>query len=93
MRGLSILALVAAPLVSAIQLIEPTLNSTLGMGETYSVKWTTVDTDPTTFSIFLVNFVNWPPFYTQLASNVQTSAGEHQVTVPCGLDSSWGYQL
>lgn len=92
MRGLSIFALVA-PLVSAMHFTQPTLNSTLGMGEAYRVKWASVDTDPTTFSIYLVNFANWPPFYTQLASNVQTSAGEHQVTVPCGLDSSWGYQL
>ncbi|GAB1310608.1 Extracellular proline-serine rich protein [Madurella fahalii] len=92
MRGLSIFAFVA-PLVSAMQLIEPTVNSTLRMGETIRAKWTSADTDPTTFSIYLVNFVNWPPFYTQLASNVRTSAGEYQVTVPCGLDSSWGYQF
>jgi hypothetical protein len=86
MRGFSVFALVA-PLVAAIQLTEPTLNSTLVQGETYSVKWTSVDTDPTTFSLFLVDFVNWPPFYTLVASNLQTSAGEVQVRV-CHARSS-----
>lgn len=83
----------AAPLVSAIQFTEPVANATLKRGETYSVKWTSVDTDPTSFSIFLVNFVDWPPFYTQVASDVPTSAGEHQVTVPCDVNGSWGFQL
>ncbi|KAL2137271.1 hypothetical protein VTI74DRAFT_5002 [Chaetomium olivicolor] len=92
MRVLSLLAL-AAPLVSAIQFEEPIANSTLKKGETYSVKWSSVDTDPTTFSIFLVNFVDWPPFYTQVASDVQTSEGEHQVTVPCDVNTSWGFQF
>lgn len=92
MRVLSLFAL-AAPLVSAIQFQEPYANSTLKKGETYSVKWSSVDTDPTVFSIYLVNFVDWPPFYTQVASDVPTSEGEHEVTVPCDVNSSWGFQL
>ncbi|KAH6853978.1 Ser-Thr-rich glycosyl-phosphatidyl-inositol-anchored membrane family-domain-containing protein [Chaetomium sp. MPI-CAGE-AT-0009] len=92
MRVLSLFAL-AAPLVSAIQFQEPVANSTLKKGDTYSVKWSSVDTDPTVFSIYLVNFVDWPPFYTQVASDVQTSEGEHQVTVPCDVNSSWGFQF
>ncbi|KAH6650516.1 Ser-Thr-rich glycosyl-phosphatidyl-inositol-anchored membrane family-domain-containing protein [Chaetomium tenue] len=92
MRVLSLFAF-AAPLVSAIQFQEPFANSTLKKGETYSVKWSSVDTDPTVFSIFLVNFVDWPPFYTQVASDVPTSEGEHQVTVPCDVNSSWGFQF
>jgi hypothetical protein len=92
MRVLSLFAL-AAPLVSAIEFLEPVTNSTLKKGQTYSVKWSSVDTDPTTFSIFLVNFVDWPPFYTQVASDVQTTEDEHQVTVPCDVNTSWGFQL
>lgn len=34
-----------------------------------------------------------PPFYTQVASDVQTSAGEQEVTVPCDVNTSWGFQL
>src|SRR5690242_18479534 len=45
MRVLPLFAL-AAPLVSAIQFLEPIANSTLKRGNTYSVKWSSVDTDP-----------------------------------------------
>ncbi|KAK4098605.1 hypothetical protein N658DRAFT_431786 [Parathielavia hyrcaniae] len=92
MRVLSLFAL-AAPLVAAIEFLEPVANSTLKKGDTYSIKWSSVDTDPTVFSLFLVNFVDWPPFYTQVASDVETSEGEHEVTVPCDVDSSWGFQF
>jgi hypothetical protein len=92
MRAFTLLAL-AAPLVSAIEFTSPAYNSTLEKGQSYSVKWDSVDTDPTTFSIYLVNFVDWPPFYTQLASDVETSTGEYEVTVPCDVSSSWGFQL
>ncbi|KAK3990003.1 Ser-Thr-rich glycosyl-phosphatidyl-inositol-anchored membrane family-domain-containing protein [Cladorrhinum sp. PSN332] len=92
MRVLSFLALVA-PLVSAVQFKEPFSNSTLAKGQSYSVKWSSVDTDPSTFSLYLVNFVNWPPFYTQLASDISTTDGSFGVTLPCALDNSWGYQF
>ncbi|KAK4231130.1 Ser-Thr-rich glycosyl-phosphatidyl-inositol-anchored membrane family-domain-containing protein [Podospora fimiseda] len=94
MRVLSFLPLTAAaPLVSAIQFQEPFSNSTLSKGQSYSVKWSSVDTDPSTFSLYLVNFVNWPPFYTQIASDVSTGDGSLDVTIPCAVDNSWGYQF
>lgn len=92
MRVLSLLAL-AAPLVAAIEFVEPAANSTLTKGDTVALSWSTVDTDPSVFSIYLVNFVNWPPLYTPLAYDVETSAGEYEVTLPCGIDNSWGYQI
>ncbi|ORY69114.1 Ser-Thr-rich glycosyl-phosphatidyl-inositol-anchored membrane family-domain-containing protein, partial [Pseudomassariella vexata] len=92
MQFLSYLAL-AAPIVSAIQFTSPTINSTLVKGAEYDVTWSTVDTDPTAFSIYLVNFVNWPPFYQQVAADVDTSLGEYSITVPCGVDTSYGFQL
>ncbi|VBB71852.1 Putative protein of unknown function [Podospora comata] len=95
MRVLSLFSLAAAalPLASAIQFTSPAGNSTLSKGNSYKVKWDSVDTDPSTFSIYLVNFVNWPPFYTQLAGGVSTESGEYEVTVPCLVDASWGYQF
>lgn len=62
MRFLSLFA-VAAPLVAAIEFTSPAANSTLTKGSTYDLTWTSVDTDPEKFSIYLVNFVDWPPFY------------------------------
>ena len=95
MRVLSFVSavLAASPLVSAIKFEAPSANSTLSKGLSYSVKWSSVDTDPTIFSLYLVNFVNWPPFYTEIASNISTSSGALDVTIPCAVDNSWGYQL
>ncbi|KUI59152.1 Serine/threonine-rich protein adg2 [Cytospora mali] len=92
MRFLSLVAL-AAPLVSAIQFTNPAANSTLTKGSVFDLQWSSVDTDPTAFSVYLVNFVNWPPFYTPLAVDVETSAGEASVRVPCDVDSSYGFQF
>ncbi|KAK1757809.1 Ser-Thr-rich glycosyl-phosphatidyl-inositol-anchored membrane family-domain-containing protein [Echria macrotheca] len=92
MRVLSLVAF-AASLASAVQFTSPTANSTLTKGDEFELSWSTVDTDPTTFSIYLVNFVNWPPLYTPLAFNVETAAGAASVKVPCSVDNSWGYQL
>ncbi|KAK3329979.1 Ser-Thr-rich glycosyl-phosphatidyl-inositol-anchored membrane family-domain-containing protein [Apodospora peruviana] len=92
MRFFQLLAL-AAPLVSAIEFTSPAANATLSKGEVYDLSWTTVDTDPSTFSIYLVNFFNWPPSYTPVAMDVETAAGAASVTVPCSVDSSWGFQF
>lgn len=92
MRVLALAAL-AAPLVSALQFTDPVANATLHKGETFDLKWSTVDTDPTDFSVYLVNFVNWPPYYTPLAYNIEPSSGELSVTIPCDIDSSYGWQL
>lgn len=91
-RAFSLLAL-AAPLVSAIQFTSPELNSTLSKGEKYTLTWETVDTDPSVFSVYLVNFVDWPPSYTGLAYDLETAAGEAEITVPCSTPSSYGFQL
>lgn len=94
MKFLSFLAAaVAVPLASAIQLTSPVTNSTITKGSDMQVTWTSVDTDPSLFSIYLVNFVTWPPFYTQLASDVDTSLGAYSVHVPCDVSASYGFQV
>jgi len=64
------------------------------------VDWTSVDTDPTTLSIYLVNFVQWPPLTFLLAEDgtskncsklmisVPTSDGMAHVRIPCNVDST-----
>ncbi|KAB5578729.1 Ser-Thr-rich glycosyl-phosphatidyl-inositol-anchored membrane family-domain-containing protein [Coniochaeta sp. 2T2.1] len=92
MRVLSLLALASG--VAAVQFTSPTANSTLTKGSNVEVTWSSVDTDAESFSIFLVNFKNWPPFYQQLTSGeVETSAGSASVRIPCDIDSSYGYQF
>ncbi|KAK2608303.1 hypothetical protein N8I77_006921 [Diaporthe amygdali] len=92
MHFLSLLAL-AAPLASAIQFSNPAVNSTLTRGSTFDLQWSSVDTDPESFSVYLVNFVNWPPFYTPVAYDVDATTGETSVQVPCDVDPSYGFQF
>lgn len=92
MQFLSLLAL-AAPLASAIQFTNPAVNSTLTRGSTFDLQWSTVDTDPEAFSVYLVNFVNWPPYYAPVSFGVDSTTGETSVRVPCDVNPSYGYQL
>ncbi|KAK6218429.1 extracellular proline-serine rich protein [Colletotrichum tabaci] len=93
MRFFAVALALAAPLVSAIEFTSPSLNSTVTKGSSYELTWNTVDTDPSVFSIFLVNFVNWPPSYTLLAQDIETAAGAASVKVPCSALNSYGYQF
>jgi hypothetical protein len=94
MRFLSILSLAAlAPLASAILFTSPAENSTITKGSNVDLTWSTVDTDPTTFSILLVNFVDFPPSFVFLAENVASNAGAATVRVPCSTPSSFGFQF
>ncbi|GKT46118.1 uncharacterized protein ColSpa_06299 [Colletotrichum spaethianum] len=93
MRFFAVALALAAPLVSAIEFTSPSLNSTVTKGSSYELTWNTVDTDPSAFSIFLVNFVNWPPSYTLLAQDIETAAGAVSVEVPCSTLNSYGYQF
>lgn len=92
MRFLQVLAL-GAQLAAAISFSDPAENATLTRGATFDLTWSSVDTDPTAFSVYLVNFVNWPPFYTALDLGLETSAGAASVRIPCDVDDSYGYQL
>lgn len=92
MRVLQLLAL-GAPLAAAIAFSDPAENATLTRGATFDLSWTSVDTDPTAFSVYLVNFVNWPPYYQAVDFDLDTSTGEASVRVPCDVDDAYGYQL
>jgi hypothetical protein len=78
---------------TAIEITSPAANSTLAAGSTVTVEWTSVDTDPTNFSLYLWNFVSWPPSYVPLALNVPTSDLFYSVQIPCDTNPEWGYQI
>jgi hypothetical protein len=80
-------------LVAAIQITSPAANSTYTAGSTITIKWTSVDTDPPNFSLYLWNFVSWPPSYVPLATNVPTSDLLYSVQIPCATNPEWGYQI
>ncbi|KAL2784094.1 Ser-Thr-rich glycosyl-phosphatidyl-inositol-anchored membrane family-domain-containing protein [Aspergillus keveii] len=86
-------ALLLSSLAAAISITEPSENSTYAAGSKVTVKWSTVDTDPSTFSLFLWNFVSWPPTYVPLAYDIPTTDESHTVQIPCDTNPEWGYQL
>jgi hypothetical protein len=92
MQPLLLLALVAR-LVLALQLTAPGGSAILSKGQTVTVSWNSVTTDPTSFGLFLVNYVTYPPLAIEVASDVQTSAGSIQVTIPCDIRTDSGFQM
>ncbi|KAK2749185.1 hypothetical protein FQN57_006800 [Myotisia sp. PD_48] len=84
---------IIASIASAIEIIHPNAHSTLAAGEVTKVKWTHVDEDPKTLSLYLVNFVDWPPSYVKLARDVHTDKDRRKVKIPCDTRPSHGYQI
>lgn len=89
----TIAALVAC--ASAYTVLTPSVNSTIAKGSAIDVKWSSVDTDASTFSIYLVNFqtAHWPPTVLSLAQNVNRDDGVASVRIPCSVSSDYGWQL
>ncbi|CDM31813.1 Cell wall beta-glucan synthesis [Penicillium roqueforti FM164] len=93
MRFVISLVVSLASLVAAIEITSPAANTTYAAGSTVNVEWTSVDTDPTNFSLYLWNFVSWPPSYVPLAIDVPTSDLSYSVQIPCETTPDWGYQI
>ncbi len=91
MRVPSLLVL-AAPLASAILISAPFEGAIAGKGSQLHVAWSSVVTDPTDFSLYLWNFVDYPPFYQKLAT-VATADGQATVNIPCNILDSSGWQM
>ncbi|KAL4767586.1 Ser-Thr-rich glycosyl-phosphatidyl-inositol-anchored membrane family-domain-containing protein [Aspergillus nidulans var. acristatus] len=89
----TVFAILFDSLVTAISITEPTANSTYAAGSTITVNWNTVDTDPSYFSLYLWNFVSWPPSYVALAIDIPTADESYSVQIPCDTNPEWGYQL
>lgn len=89
--SLSIISLVIS-WASAIQFTDPVAGSTLSRGSNFQLNWTSVDTDPNSFSVYLWNFKYYPPFYAYLKT-VNTADQTTTVTVPCDVAGLDGYQL
>ncbi|KAJ5153574.1 uncharacterized protein N7500_009013 [Penicillium coprophilum] len=93
MRAVIPLIVSLASLVAAIEITNPAANTTYAAGSTVNVEWTSVDTDPSHFSLYLWNFVSWPPSYVPLAIDVPTSDLSYSVQIPCDTIPDWGYQI
>ncbi|KAG2107837.1 hypothetical protein BD769DRAFT_123970 [Suillus cothurnatus] len=71
------LATFAAPLVSALTLNAPT---TASVGDLVNVTWEATTSDPSSFSLYMVNTIFHNTF--AIANNVQTSAGLYTLVLP-----------
>ena len=86
-------AAIIPTLVQGIAFTSPTSTDDLTKGSDITATWTYVDTDPEIFSLYIWNFVAWPPYYEGLAYGIDTTAGEVTVRIPCHIDNGEGWQL
>ena len=91
---------ISSPLAQAIRFTYPkpaedaySVNLSFQTGDTVDVTWDTVPTDPEKFSLYLWEFVNYPPAYELVAYNVETDAGRASFKVPCHIKASSNWQL
>lgn len=93
-KTISVAAAAIIPtLVQGISFTSPVSSDVVTKGSEITAKWTSVDTDPEDFSLYIWNFVAWPPYYEGLAYGIDTSAGEFTVRIPCHVDNGEGWQL
>lgn len=91
---------VLSPLAQAIRFSYPTsadnahhVDLSIVKGDTVNVTWDTVPTDPKKFSLYLWEFVAYPPAYELVAYNIDTEAKQATFKVPCHIKSSSDWQL
>ncbi|KUL90881.1 hypothetical protein ZTR_00948 [Talaromyces verruculosus] len=70
-------ALLLAASASALQVTSPSRGDKLDLNVSNEVTWDSVESDPTSFDIQLVNEHVNPPVIKTIATNVQTSAGSY----------------
>jgi hypothetical protein len=69
----------ADPVATALQVTSPAKGSSLDLSKSNTIKWNSVNTDPSSFSIELVNMAVSPPVTIKVASDVKTSTGSFTV--------------
>lgn len=82
--------------LSAIQITSPTKDSNWNLKEANTVTWTSVDTDPSSFSVALTNNnANCAPtgFSQPISQNVSTASGHFEVPPQSSVKSCGGYKI
>ncbi|PWY72967.1 hypothetical protein BO70DRAFT_389274 [Aspergillus heteromorphus CBS 117.55] len=82
-----------AAFVGALNVTSPTKGEDVDLSKSFTVTWTSVDTDPTSFNIYLVNNAIYPSVDTKLASDVETSKGSYTISSVSGVTDGDGYQI
>ncbi|KAK7697336.1 hypothetical protein SLS64_013634 [Diaporthe eres] len=91
---------ISSPPAQALRFSYPTpadnahsVDLSIVKGDTLNVTWDTVSTDPKKFSLYLWEFVAYPPAYELVAYNVDTEVKQATFKVPCNIKSSPDWQL
>ncbi|PWY78322.1 threonine rich protein [Aspergillus heteromorphus CBS 117.55] len=87
---ISIMAFAASAL--ALTITQPRTNDQVDFSKPYTIKWTTAGSDPTEFSLVLVN-MNSQPSVSKNIGNVKTSANEYTINKITGIPVAFGYQF
>jgi len=89
----SVLAFAASTM--AITITSPAMNALVPISQSFPVTWTTVNTDPTSVSIVLVNNAISPGVNIPIASNIPTSQGTFTITPSqiSAAKAAAGYQV
>ncbi|KAL4862850.1 Ser-Thr-rich glycosyl-phosphatidyl-inositol-anchored membrane family-domain-containing protein [Aspergillus spectabilis] len=79
--------------VGALSVTEPKKNVEINPSDSFTVKWDSVSTDPSSFDLYLVNNAVYPPVDKKIASDIDTSDGSYTVDSISGLKDGHGYQV
>ncbi|PYH89263.1 hypothetical protein BO71DRAFT_337030 [Aspergillus ellipticus CBS 707.79] len=82
-----------AAFVGALEVTSPTKGEDVDLSKSFTVKWSSVSTDPTSFDLYIVNNAVYPSVDQKIASNVDTSKGSYSVSGLSGLTNGGGYQI
>ncbi|KAJ5387718.1 hypothetical protein N7509_010259 [Penicillium cosmopolitanum] len=80
---------------AGLVITSPTVGQNVDNSKSVTVKWHAVETDPDTFSIYLINQNVYPPTQELVASDVPKSKGSYTINAKSidGVDTGRGYQV
>ncbi|OQE16529.1 hypothetical protein PENFLA_c027G06290 [Penicillium flavigenum] len=94
MRFATVLSLLPLALsVGAIKVTEPAKNDEVDVSGSFTVKWSSVNTDASTVDIVLVNNAVYPPVEEKIASGVDTSKGSYTASGLKDVTDGSGFQI
>ncbi|WEW58200.1 hypothetical protein PRK78_003668 [Emydomyces testavorans] len=85
--------LIAPVLAYIASVADPGNGVVWDVTKSQTVTWTSVETDPLTFAIELVNLSAYPPFTVRVARGIKTSAGSYSTKPLHNIPPGKGYQV
>ncbi|KAE8155107.1 Ser-Thr-rich glycosyl-phosphatidyl-inositol-anchored membrane family-domain-containing protein [Aspergillus avenaceus] len=79
--------------VGALSVTYPEKGDKIDLSSSFTVKWDSVDTDPSKFDLYLVNNAVYPNVEKKIATDVDSSKDSYDVSGLSGLTDGKGYQI